>query len=124
MKNYIKNILKSIKIFILKFLYLNPIYRIDILEYVKNHHEEYYGICEGIEDACCKFQLGSPYSSRLIIPKLSLRYAKNFSIREKATEDGFWWKPNNWDTGRLDFLNWLINEYKDDKTDLRYLVRF
>lgn len=37
-----------------------------------------------------------------------------------AAEDCmYWWPANNWSTGREDFLNWLIEQYKDDQTDLR-----
>lgn len=35
----------------------------------------------------------------------------------------FWWPPFVWDdsSGRMRFLNWLIEQYKDDDTDLRTL---
>ena len=36
---------------------------------------------------------------------------------------GFWWPRKDWTSGRSKFLDWLIEQYKDDKTNLRNYVQ-
>lgn len=51
-----------------------------------------------------------------------------FLTRENAkgfggTLPGFWWPKKDWTSGRSEFLDWLIEQYKDDKTNLRNYVQ-
>ena len=60
-----------------------------------------------------------------------LRAADAFSeffSQENAKEfggilPGFWWPKKDWTSGRSKFLDWLIEQYKNDKTNLRNYVQ-
>ena len=53
-----------------------------------------------------------------LFPKFIKRNALPFGANRFSE---WWWDEFVWETGRMDFLDWLIEEYKDDKTDLRKL---
>lgn len=80
---------------------------LDVLEYANKHRNmglcwnfdlacTYYGVsCADFEKKCCKFRLeeARPFGSR--------------------PHHSWWWQPGNWETGREDFLKYLINYYSN-----------
>lgn len=112
-----KHILISLKRKVKNFLRL-PVTRVEVLEHAKELQgtHQYQGLCFLIEDALSAYGI-CPFAS-IVFPKFSPKYARQFGA---FCDYGYWWDRGEWDTGRLDFLNWLINEYKDDKTNIRKL---
>lgn len=51
-----------------------------------------------------------------LFSKFSRSNALDFHLDGDAA---YWWKFNDWKGGRMQFLDWLIKEYIDDKEDLR-----
>lgn len=101
---------------ILKKLHLLPVYPIDILIEVKRSYLWTTGLCSAIELSAASFNLHGAESYTHYIEKYDRNIAiKNFGARKAS----YWWMPCDWDTGRLDFLNFLIEENKDNKIDLR-----
>ena len=79
------------------------------------------GLCSSIEEALRDYGVYSGVVHPCLVecfPKFRREDAINFGAHKL---DSWWWDYNGWDTGRMDFLNWLIEEYKDDKTNLRKL---
>ena len=108
--------LRTLKRKIKNFLHL-PVTRVDVLEYATElQATRYYpGLCALLDDALEHYDIYS--FVRVIFPKFQEEYARHFG----ASYHGYWWERFNWGTGRLDFLNWLIEQYKDDKTNIRKL---
>lgn len=111
-------------LFDLKLLYKEvfsrPIYRVDILRYVKYNHELCNGLCSAI-DVSLDINLGTKFCIQKkpqLFPKFNFNNAIPFGASEKSA---WWWRPHDWDGGRMAYLDWLIEEYKDDKEDLRKL---
>lgn len=79
------------------------------------------GLCHSIEKALKDYGI---YSSlfytylTIYFPKFRREVAFKFGAHKT---NSWWWEYGVWDTGRMDFLNWLIKEYEDDKTNLRKL---
>lgn len=92
-----------------------PVTRKEVLKRAKKIKK--YGLCYSISHVLHAYNI--PYGDyHHYFPMFVRMCALRFGA------DGFyewWWKPNVWDTGRMAFLDWLIEEYKDDKTDLRKL---
>ncbi len=111
-------------LFDLKLLYKKvfsrPIYRVYILEYAKYNHKFCDGSCIAI-DVSLLINLETKFHIPKIpqlFPKFNINNAIPFGAYEKI---GWWWRPHDWDGGRMAYLDWLIEEYKDDKEDLRKL---
>jgi hypothetical protein len=108
-----------------------PIYRKDVLIWVKYYYanEDCRGLCSAIFHSVS--DLMHVYNgTHCFIPLLSPGVAKIFHKEHgvdtsitQYTYGHFWWKPYSWklNGGRLGFLNWMIEKYKDDKTNLRKL---
>ena len=94
-----------------------PVTRKEVLERAKKIRKS--GICSSLifalEDYCipCSLQL------KMYFPQFVRMNALQFGA---DTSYEWWWEPDVWDTGRMDFLDWLIEQYKDDKTDLRKIL--
>lgn len=103
----------------LKKTFNRPIYRVDVLRYAKHNSVNFSGLC-----ACLHFSVRKllDFDGFFKVSDVFPRFARPFAIFFNANVDGpFWWKPGKWDTGRMDFLDYLIKLYKDDKEDLRAL---
>ena len=98
------------------FLHL-PVTRVEVLEHAKELQStcQYPGLCLLLNNALDHYNIW-PFPST-IFPKFKVEYAKHFG----ASYRGYWWERDRWDTGRLDFLNWLIQQYKNDRTNIRKL---
>lgn len=97
---------------LLKRHHLLPVYPIDILMEIKNNPLEDSGLCYAIASTSRKFKI---CNEKHHIKKFDKDIAVNFGGKDTL----FWWKPGIWNTGRLDFLNFLIEENKNNKIDLR-----
>ena len=106
-----------------------PIYRKDVLIWAKYYYanEDYDGLCCAIEDSVRDLmyvynvpQHFIPLLNPDIVKSFHKRYCvdtSNINYRFKS----YWWEPYTWklNGGRLGFLNWMIEQYKDDKTNLK-----
>lgn len=104
------------------FLHL-PITRVEVLEYAKELQStrQYPGLCLLLEDALSAYEIW-PFASTVFL-KFNIKDARAFGAYEYAysKKGGYWWERGDWNTGRLKYLNWLIEQYKDDKTNIRKL---
>jgi len=97
-----------------------PVTRKEVLQRAKKYQNQTFGLCMAIKYACFDYHL--KWDPDIIIPKFTNENALKFGASESnAGRLEYWWKFGVWNTGRLDFLDWLIEEYKDDKTNLRKL---
>jgi len=102
-------------------LFKLPVTRKEVLQRAKKHQD--FGLCYAIDTAFVEYHLVSDYlylNLEMEFPKFTPTNAQKFGGLGTQVKS-YWWKPKVWNTGRMDFLNWLIEEYKDDKTNLRKL---
>lgn len=100
----------------LKTIHLLPVYPIDLLIEVKRSFLWTTGLCSAIELSAAFFNLHGAESYTHYIKK----YDRNIAIQNfGARKESYWWPSCVWNTGRLDFLNFLIKENKTNKIDLR-----
>lgn len=106
---------------IISSLFRLPVRRVEVLKKVKKNLEKknYQGLCHALMDVFCDYNLNTGFDLAELFPGYTWMNAIKFG----ATKDymPYWWEKYNWKTGRIDFLNWLIEQYKDDKTNLRKL---
>lgn len=98
-----------------------PVTRVEVLKHAKELQPtyQYPGLCALLDDALEHYDIYAFPST--VFPKFSPKYASHFGAPYSAYRGVYWWERGDWETGRLDFLNWLINEYKDDATNIRKL---
>lgn len=92
---------------------LKCVYKKDVLEYALKHNHR-YGLCYSLGKAMTHYHIKCFYVEDYF-PLFNFNNALQFS----AKADQYWWPRGKWNTGRKDFLKWLIEKYKDDKTNLR-----
>ena len=99
-----------------------PITRKEVLEYAKNHYSHCNGLCIAINMALFHYGINIDKSSKiyLLFPLFDVKNAIQFGADE---DNAYWWESGIWNTGREDFLDWLIERYKDDTTNLKKEVR-
>ena len=129
MNNWKLKIKGAIKRFILKiiqvyFFYIpEPVTRVEVLRYVKSHKIG-KGLCGNLLFVMKnEFSLDLPIS--ITFPLFTNENAQKFGAKpvfRYNTYSEYWWSMGEWNTGREDFLDWLIEQYKDDTTNLRKLV--
>lgn len=108
---------------------LKCVYRKDILEYALKHHrynngENHGGLCVSINKALEHYGIYTkPMLNENIIPLFTNNNASSLFNATSYCDSYqiYWWPKGRWNTGRLDFLKWLIEQYKDDKTNLKEL---
>ena len=113
---------------------LKCVYKKDILEYALKHHryfsikENYGGLCITIRYALEHYGITVPCMIKTIFPLFTNNNANSlFNARPfnggpyETPYSKYWWSEGEWNTGRLDFLKWLLEQYKDDKTNLKEL---
>lgn len=94
-----------------------PVYRIDILNAVKEGTQDYTGLCAAIMgETHNKIPYIKLYNVRYLFPAFKDDY--HIKACNGNPDSLYWWRSNVWNTGRLDYLNWLIDKYKYDKTNL------
>ena len=101
-----------------KLKFNKPIYRVDILRAIKYDYRNCrsYGICCSIINIGTCYKLKIPLTQ--VFPKLHYTYAIPF-CNDDDYDNGYWWTRNNWIGGRMQFLDWLIKEYKNDKETIK-----
>lgn len=121
MKTIITKIIRKIKR-VLKRHHLLPVYPIDILIEAKQNFAYVSGICSALKYAAQYFKFYDVAEYAPYIEKLDRNIAiQNFNGDDRK-DTLYWWKPGIWRTGRLDFLNFLIEENKNNKIDLRKIT--
>lgn len=96
----------------------HPVTRLMVLKKAKELKRA--GLCYSIQEAMAYY--GLSFVSLIALTSLFPLFIRTNARRFGANCSGsFWWVPRVWDTGREDFLDWLIEQYRDDKTDLRTL---
>ena len=94
-----------------------PVTRKEVLKRAKKL--KIAGLCFSIDEALRDYGIWVPYQLLTVyFHQFRREVALNFGANKFYS---WWWESNVWDTGRMDFLNWLIDQYKDDKTNLRKL---
>ena len=94
--------------------------RKEVLEYAKKHNR-CGGLCAAIHVALLHYGIAISTSAiDLLFPLFDVENAIQFGADKYSA---YWWKMGIWNTGREDFLNWLIERYKDDTTDLKEEVQ-
>lgn len=94
---------------------LKYVYRKDVLEYALKHNHN-KGVCRALWDSLSHYNLGSYINGYL--PLANFNNAKKFNARLRY--DGYWWSLGDW-KNRTKYLKWLIEQYKNDKTNLKEL---
>jgi len=94
-----------------------PVTRKEVLKRAKKLKRE--GLCFSIDRVLIDYGIYINVDYHSLFPKFRREEALNFGAEKKGA---WWWEQDVWDTGRMDFLNWLIEEYKDDKTNLRKIL--
>ena len=94
-----------------------PVTRVDVLRKAKSYKGP--GLCLAIQQALLYYGLYPVrWSLSKTFPLFTRENAKRFGGDPSRL---YWWPIDEWNTGRMDFLNWLIEQYKNDNTDLRKL---
>ena len=105
----------------LKVIFNRPIYRKDILKYASKHYVIDYGMCNTIACALDAYRINTTVQhifSEYFNPMIAIN---QFGARETALEyDYYWWSNDKlgW-YHRKSYFKWLIEQYKDNKEDLR-----
>ena len=114
---------------------MEKITRKDILEKALNSYEEGYGgICSLLSKVmdditnhqCPDFVILTNRDQRRLFPKYRRIYAIilfHASISNLSISDAYWWDMGFWrEDGRLGFLRWLYDQYKNDTEDISKLI--
>ena len=94
---------------------LKCVYRKDILKYALKHNHK-LGVCLALWRGLLHYGLDISISK--YVPLANLDNAKNFEAKIRL--DRYWWPLGDW-TNRIKYLKWLLEQYKDDKTNLKEL---
>lgn len=106
-----------------------PVYRIDVLKAIKNNINCLVfffntGLCYELQKALYEltsYKVGYSYLSE-VFPLFTRENALPFGARESGP---YWWEIDRtaWKNGRRRFLDWLIEQYEHDTTDVRELIK-
>lgn len=94
---------------------LKCVYRKDILEYALHHNHD-TGVCNAIW--CSLSHYGLVRNIEKYLPLENMDNAKKFKAKYRC--DRYWWPLNDW-TDRIKYIKWLLEQYKDDITNLKEL---
>lgn len=94
---------------------LKCVYRRDILKYALKHNHD-QGVCCAIWRSLEHYNLA--LSIDWYLPLANFDNAKRFKANRNY--GAYWWPLSDW-TNRIEYLQWLFNQYKDDKTNLKKL---
>lgn len=100
-----------------------PVRRVEILKRAKRYKES--GLCYAILKAAGDYKVNVHIPLTISFPLFTYNNAFPFGAKIPCgycmAMNQYWWPRGIWDSGREDFLNWLIEQYKNDKTNLRKL---
>ena len=94
---------------------LKCVYRKDILEYALKHNHN-LGVCLALYRSLLHY--GFIISIYKYLPLATFNNVKNFKAEPR--HDGYWWPLGDW-SNRIKYLEWLLEQYKNDKTNLKEL---
>ena len=96
-----------------------PVTRKEVLKRARKYKSK-AGLCFAIDNALRDYNINATDYIDLfdVFPHFN---NNNAILLFGAKDGGYWWDKHIWNTGRMAFLNWLIKQYKDDKTNLREL---
>ena len=89
--------------------------RADLLRRAKKKVKTRFGLYTIIQDTINEY--GLHVSAKKCFPKFTVENAEKFGAEKTFS----WWDEEYWNTGRKEFLDWLIEQYKNDKENLRDL---
>lgn len=115
-----------------KRLFNLPVYRYDLLRYVL-YYDHSLGICNAVWGAILTAGLREVYERETadvddsgisiqfphILPKFTYTNAQQFN--GNFYHRAYWFPLGDWKK-RKEFIRWLMEQYKDDKTDLRTII--
>jgi len=97
---------------------LKCVYRKDILEYALKYNHN-LGVCYALWRSLEHYDIYENIGMiGMYLPLANLHNAKNF--KAESIQDGYWWPLGDW-SNRTKYLKWLLEQYKDDKTNLKEL---
>lgn len=109
---------------LLKVIFNRPIYKKDVLKYASKHYFIQCGMCAAIKHALSIYKIHT-VGSGIFSEYFNLEIAINkFRATRPALGhnyyDYYWWSNDKlgWYYRKL-YFKWLIEQYKDDKEDLR-----
>lgn len=106
--------LKNLKFKLNKFFRL-PVSRKTILNRAaKLYKGKTDGLCDALERSLIDYGIYIS-ATNAFSEFFTQENAKGFG----GINPGWWWPRKDWTSGRSEFLDWLIEQYKDDKTNLR-----
>lgn len=98
----------------------------DLLDRVLETHNEYNGLCPAIRWVFYKDFMGTDPAGRATpeIPLFTYKNAKPF-LQRNADPEAYWWPIREWKDvdgkGRLAFLRWLADQYRDSEETISLL---
>jgi len=109
---------------------MEKVTRKDILEKAINSYEKYSGICPLLSNAIDditnhqgpNFVILTNREKRKLFPKYRRIYAI-ILFHAPISAGSYWWDRRSWkEEGRLGFLRWLYDQYKNDTEDISNLI--
>lgn len=89
------------------------LYRVDVLKYALEHKKD--GLCSTLGCALIHFDTVTS-NPKILFPLFTHENAVKVANAQNWV---YWWPKDIWDTGREEFLKWMIEQYKDDKTNIK-----
>jgi len=102
-------------------LFRLPVRRESVLTLTKKIRTEQsnIGLCSAISSALASYGIWRDRTLEEYFPEFTFENARE-KFKADGTKEFFWW-INYDDPNRMEFLDWLIKQYKNDNTNLRKL---
>ena len=112
--------MNSVILFFIKLFEL-PVRRKSVLTLTKKIRTEQsnIGLCSAISSALAEHGIWRDRALIEYFPEFTFENAKE-KFKADGTKEFFWWIDYD-DPNRVEFLDWLIKQYENDKTNLRKL---
>lgn len=109
---------------IINVMFKLPVTRVKVLKHVKSlmyYYCTFGGLCSALSASLDDYHIYKNYTKlKYYFPLFTYENAQKFGAN--GCPSGYWWDEKDWKNGRMEFLNWLIEQYKDDKTNLRNIL--
>ena len=112
--------MNSVKLFFIRLFEL-PVKRKSVLILAKELRtkQPHIGLCSAISSALTEYGIWKDRTLKEYFPEFTFENAKE-KFKADGTKVFFWWIKYD-DPNRMEFLDWLIKLYENDKTNLRKL---
>ena len=112
--------MNSVKLFFIRLFEL-PVRRKSVLTLAKEIRtkQPHIGLCSAISSALASYGIWRDRALIEYFPEFTFENAKE-KFKADGTKEFFWWIDYD-DPNRMEFLDWLIKQYENDKTNLRKL---